>query len=65
MTSARQEGHNGIRALAVCHYTLYLHETQKPGVAGHVAEPQGGEDAAVRVDSHNQTLLKITGLPGL
>lgn len=43
MTSARLEGHNSIRALAVCHYTLYLHETQKPGVVGHDAEPRGAK----------------------
>lgn len=31
MTSAWWEGHNSIRALRVCHYALYLHETQTQG----------------------------------
>lgn len=41
VTSAREDGHNSICVLTVCHYTLYLHETHKPGVAGHDAEHRG------------------------
>lgn len=53
MTSAWQEGYNSICALTVCHYTLYLHETQKPRGGRSQRKATGGEDALVHVEAYN------------